>query len=187
MSVNGGSPSFRPPTRTAPTGLSLSTNAASPSLRPPTSNRLRTTLLPTLSIKTDPVEVSSTDSSKLSVPLTPSISDESSASPIVVENDFGKQVRQCIGDDVEGVTGAFERMNISTSADGDDEATPPGLETIDEIAHLDEEGWRKAAREGGIVELSILGEGSSGSVSRCRLRHGKQEFALKVCPPYLRC
>lgn len=187
MSVNGGSPSFRPPTRTAPTGLSLSTNAASPSLRPPTSNRLRTTLLPTLSIKTDPVEVSSTDSSKLSVPLTPSISDESSASPIVVENDFGKQVRQCIGDDVEGVTGAFERMNISTSADGDDEATPPGLETIDEIAHLDEEGWRKAAREGGIVELSILGEGSSGSVSRCRLRHGMQEFALKVCPPYLPC
>jgi hypothetical protein len=74
-------------------------------------------------------------------------------------------------------------MNISTSADGDDEATPEARESIrDEIASLDEEGWRKAAREGGIVEVSVLGEGSSGSVSCCRLRHGTQEFALKVTP-----
>lgn len=77
--------------------------------------------------------------------------------------------------------GAFERMNISTSADGDDEATPEARESIrDEIASLDEEGWRKAAREGGIVEVNVLGEGASGSVSCCRLRHGTQEFALKV-------
>jgi hypothetical protein len=106
----------------------------------------------------------------------------------VIENDFGTQVRKCIGDESTqngALSAAFERMNISTSADGDDEATPPPSQdgTAEEIADLDEEGWRKATREGGIVELSILGEGSSGTVSRCRLRYGRQEFALKVYPP----
>jgi hypothetical protein len=176
------SPSFRPPSRTTPTGLSLSVNA-SPSLRPPTSNRLRANLLPTLSIQTSPSL--STTTPQAAVPLTPSTADDSSSpSPaIVIENDFGRQVRKCIGDENpdEGVSGAFERMNLSTSADGDDEATPPARDVLtEEIGNLDEEGWRKAAREGGIVEVSILGEGSSGSVSRCRLRHGTQEFALKV-------
>jgi len=106
-----------------------------------------------------------------------------------MENDFGTQVRRCIGDEsspenrTAPISGAFERMNISTSADGDDEATPPPPRDslTAEIGDLDEEGWRKAAKEGGIVELSVLGEGSSGSVSRCRLRNGTQEFALKVC------
>jgi hypothetical protein len=183
--VNGGSPSFRPPARNVPIGLSLNLNNASPSLRPPTSNRLRTNPLPPLSITTNPSNNSSTV--QLSVSSTPSISDDSSPSPVIIENDFGRQVRECIGDESNGntISGAFERMNISTSADGDDESSPPPA-THDpltvEIGNLDEEGWRKAAREGGIVELSILGEGSSGSVSRCRLRHGTQEFALKVFP-----
>ena len=35
------------------------------------------------------------------------------------------------------------------------------------------------------MEVSVLGEGSSGSVSCCRLRHGTQEFALKVTPPLI--
>lgn len=105
----------------------------------------------------------------------------------MIENDFGTQVRKCIGDESTqngALSGAFERMNISTSADADDEATPPPSQDCltEEIADLDEEGWRKATREGGIVEISILGEGSSGTVSRCRLRYGTQEFALKVCP-----
>ena len=134
MSVNGvnsGSPSFRPPTRNIPSNLSLYLNNASPSLRPPTSSRLRANLLPTLSIKTDPV-VSANSSLHPSVPLTPSISDDSSPSPAIIENDFGTQVRKCIGDESTenngssgGISGAFERLNISTSADGDDEATPP--------------------------------------------------------------
>ena len=161
-------------------GLSLAVNT-SPSLRPPTSNRLRTNLLPALSIKTDPSATKNPLAP--SVPLTPSISDDSSPSPAVVENDFGRQVRKCIGDEghTKGIRAAFERMNFSTSADGDDEATPEARESIrDEIASLDEEGWRNAAREGGIVEVCVLGEGSSGSVSCCRLRHGTQEFALKV-------
>ena len=177
MSQNGSpsSPSFRPPARSTPTGLSLDLNA-SPSLRPPASNRLRANLLPALSIQTNP-----TIPPQPSVVLTPSTAEESSPSPIViVENDFGTQVRKCIGDE-DQVSSAFGKLNLSTSADGDDEATPPAQDTLtEEIANLDEEGWRKAARDGGIVEVSVLGEGSSGSVSRCRLRHGTQEFALKV-------
>ena len=191
MSSNETPPSFRPPARSTPTGLSLNTNA-SPSLKPPASNRLRTSLLPSLSIQTDQTSTSSSTSSlQPYVPLTPSISDDSPSSPTVVEDDdFGKQVRKCIGDEngdsrhhlSNGVTEAFEKLNISTSRDGDDEATPPPPResNIEEIADMDEEGWRKATREGGIVEICILGEGSSGSVSRCRLRNGTQEFALKV-------
>jgi hypothetical protein len=189
MSGHEASPSFRPPARITPTGLSLNINS-SPSLRPPAANRLRTGGIPSLSIQTDPSSTSSSTPSSLQpyVPLTPSISDDSSPSPAVVEDDFGKQVRKCIGDEnndthhLNGVSGAFEKLNISTSGDGDDEATPPPPRSpsIEEIADMDEETWRKAAREGGIVEICILGEGSSGSVSRCRLRNGTQEFALKV-------
>jgi hypothetical protein len=133
-----------------------------------------------LSIKTGSSDARPSD------PLTPQTSDDtsSSASPAVIQSDFGQQVRKCIGDESNenDLTGAFGRINISTSRDGDDEATPPPPQETptEEIANLDEEGWRKATREGGIVEVSILGEGSSGSVSRCRLRHGTQEFALKV-------
>lgn len=181
MSADGSpsSPSFRPPARNTPTGLSLDVNA-SPSLRPPASNRLRTSLLPTLSIQTN-----ASIPPQPSISLTPSTADDSSSSPIVIiENDFGSQVRKCIGDE-DQVSGAFGRLNLSTSADGDDEATPPATQDTltEEIASLDEEGWRRAARDGGIVEVSVLGEGSSGSVSRCRLRHGTQEFALKVHLP----
>jgi hypothetical protein len=149
-------------------------------------------LLPSLSIPTEPssTTTSSSSSQQPYVPLTPTISDDSPDSPAVVNDDFGNQVRKCIGDETDnqpqhllnGVAGAFEKLNISTSGDGDDEATPssPRGPAIEEIATMDEEGWRKAAREGGIVEISVLGEGSSGTVSRCRLRNGKQEFALKV-------
>lgn len=194
MSTDGGAPSFRPPTRNPPIGLSLSLNTSSPSLRPPTSNRLRANLLPTLSIKTNPTEVSTAYRESVGAPViqTSSTTDESSPSTDDdeekedEENDFGKQVRKCIGDDgpKDRLSNQFERLNLSTSADGDDEATPPVIsEFRQEISTLDEEGWRTAAREGGIVEIDILGEGSSGSVSRCRLRHGTQEFALKV-PSY---
>jgi hypothetical protein len=161
--------------------LSLDT---APSLRPPTSSRLRVNTLPTLSIQTSPSEVSSAYANSVAsiVISSSSESTSSSPSPVVVENDFGKQVRKCIGDENpdETAISALERLNLSTSADGDDEATPAQEYQIKEIGSLDEEGWRKAAREGGIVEISVLGEGSSGSVSRCRLRHGTQEFALKV-------
>ena len=196
MSGNQASPSFRPPARSTPTGLSLNINT-SPSLNPPTANRLRNGLLPSLSIQTDPSSTSSsTPSLQPYVPLSPSISDDSPPSPAAVEDDdFGKQVRKCIGDENghsqyhlnNGVAEAFEKLDISTSRDGDDEATPPPPREsdIEEIADMDEEGWRKATREGGVVEICILGEGSSGSVSRCRLRNGTQEFALKVTVPLL--
>ena len=52
----------------------------------------------------------------------------------------------------------------------------------DDIHSLDEEGWARVANASGIEELLILGEGVSGSVSKCRLRKSGQVFAIKVSP-----
>jgi hypothetical protein len=175
MEVNG-SASYRPPARSAPMGLSIA-SIGSPSLRPPPSNRLRGNLLPPLTIQTPRT---SPDELRAEVYSNPSRSDDSSPSPVVSQNDFGRQVRECIGDDHDNISGALERLDISTSADGDDEASPSASEIAKEIGSLDEEGWRRAAREDRFVEINVLGEGSSGCVSRCRLRNGTQEFAVKV-------
>ncbi|ANB14713.1 putative mitogen-activated protein kinase kinase MKK2 [Sugiyamaella lignohabitans] len=48
-----------------------------------------------------------------------------------------------------------------------------------DVEDLDEEGWAMVARQGDIVDMGRLGEGSGGSVSRCRLKNGKTIFALK--------
>lgn len=55
--------------------------------------------------------------------------------------------------------------------------------TDDDIYSLDEEGWRRVAAAKGIDDLLKLGEGVSGSVSKCRLRKSGQVFAIKVHPP----
>ncbi|KAK9241136.1 kinase-like domain-containing protein [Lipomyces kononenkoae] len=49
-----------------------------------------------------------------------------------------------------------------------------------DVHDLDEEGWDKAARNGEIMEVAKLGEGASGSVTKCRLRQGSTVFALKT-------
>ncbi|KAK7205249.1 mitogen-activated protein kinase [Myxozyma melibiosi] len=51
-----------------------------------------------------------------------------------------------------------------------------------DVADLDEEGWERVANSGEIVEIAKLGEGTSGSVTKCRLRYGKTVFALKTIP-----
>ncbi|ODQ50853.1 Pkinase-domain-containing protein [Saitoella complicata NRRL Y-17804] len=50
------------------------------------------------------------------------------------------------------------------------------------MGDLDEEGWRNAAREGEITELGKLGEGTSGTVTKCALRSSGVVFALKTVP-----
>ena len=45
---------------------------------------------------------------------------------------------------------------------------------------LDNDGWKAANEQKRIEELGSLGEGSGGAVTKCRLRGGKKEFALKV-------
>jgi hypothetical protein len=53
--------------------------------------------------------------------------------------------------------------------------------TDDDINALDDEAWSRVANAGGIEEMLKLGEGVSGSVSKCRLRKSGQIFAIKVC------
>lgn len=55
----------------------------------------------------------------------------------------------------------------------------------DDIYALDDEGWSRVANASGIEELLTLGEGISGSVSKCRLRKSGQVFAIKVRAPSL--
>lgn len=51
--------------------------------------------------------------------------------------------------------------------------------TLD-VEELDDEGWRIASMEDRIIELSSLGEGAGGAVTKCILKGGKTVFALKV-------
>jgi mitogen-activated protein kinase kinase len=65
-----------------------------------------------------------------------------------------------------------------------------GLEAFDKLSlekgrtsdveDLDEDGWRIASMEKRIEELSSLGEGAGGAVTKCILKGGKTVFALKV-------
>lgn len=50
-----------------------------------------------------------------------------------------------------------------------------------DVEDLDDDGWRAASEQKKIVEIGSLGEGAGGAVTRCILKGGKTEFALKVC------
>ena len=52
-----------------------------------------------------------------------------------------------------------------------------------DIYALDDAGWARVANSEGIEEMLKLGEGVSGSVTKCRLRKSGQVFAIKVHPP----
>ena len=52
-----------------------------------------------------------------------------------------------------------------------------------DVEDLDDDGWKAASEQKQIVEIGSLGEGAGGAVTRCRLKKGKTEFALKVCIP----
>ncbi|KAF2484229.1 MAP kinase [Neohortaea acidophila] len=49
-----------------------------------------------------------------------------------------------------------------------------------DVQDLDDNGWKAAKREGKILELGSLGEGSGGAVTKCKLEGGKTVFALKI-------
>lgn len=51
-----------------------------------------------------------------------------------------------------------------------------------DVEDLDEDGWARVATNYEIVEIAKLGEGTSGSVTKCRLRYGNKIFALKTIP-----
>ena len=49
-----------------------------------------------------------------------------------------------------------------------------------DVEDLDDDGWKAASEQKQIVEIGSLGEGAGGAVTKCRLKKGKTEFALKV-------
>jgi mitogen-activated protein kinase kinase len=51
--------------------------------------------------------------------------------------------------------------------------------TLD-VEDLDDDGWGVASMEKRIQEISSLGEGAGGAVTKCVLKGGKTIFALKV-------
>lgn len=54
------------------------------------------------------------------------------------------------------------------------------LSQLRSLQHLTPEDWNELANRDEIVELSKLGEGNGGSVSKCELRSGSPVFALKL-------
>lgn len=54
------------------------------------------------------------------------------------------------------------------------------LSQLRSLEHLSPEDWNNLANGDKIVELSKLGEGNGGSVSKCKLRSGSPVFALKL-------
>ena len=49
-----------------------------------------------------------------------------------------------------------------------------------DVEDLDDDGWRAASEQKKIIEVGSLGEGAGGAVTRCILKGGKVEFALKA-------
>ncbi|EKD17971.1 map kinase kinase [Drepanopeziza brunnea f. sp. 'multigermtubi' MB_m1] len=68
-----------------------------------------------------------------------------------------------------GMTGleAFDKLSLERGR------------TLD-VEELDDDGWRVASMEKRIEEISSLGEGAGGAVTKCVLKGGKTIFALKI-------
>jgi len=73
----------------------------------------------------------------------------------------------------------MERDGSMNGLEGFDKLSLERGRTLD-VEDLDDEGWRIASMEKRIDELSSLGEGAGGAVTKCVLKGGKTIFALKV-------
>lgn len=78
----------------------------------------------------------------------------------------------------EGGVG-MERDGSMNGLEGFDKLSLERGRTLD-VEDLDDDGWRVASMEKRIEELSSLGEGAGGAVTKCVLKGGKTIFALKV-------
>jgi mitogen-activated protein kinase kinase len=78
----------------------------------------------------------------------------------------------------EGGVG-MERDGSMNGLEGFDKLSLEKGRTLD-VEDLDDDGWRIASMEKRIEELSSLGEGAGGAVTKCILKGGKTIFALKV-------
>lgn len=73
----------------------------------------------------------------------------------------------------------MERDGSMNGLEGFDKLSLERGRTLD-VEDLDDEGWRIASLEKRIEELSSLGEGAGGAVTKCVLKGGKTIFALKI-------
>ncbi|KAL2068401.1 hypothetical protein VTL71DRAFT_16499 [Oculimacula yallundae] len=78
----------------------------------------------------------------------------------------------------EGGVG-MERDGSMNGLEGFDKLSLERGRTLD-VEDLDDDGWRVASMEKRIEELSSLGEGAGGAVTKCVLKGGKTIFALKI-------
>ncbi|KAK2628448.1 hypothetical protein QTJ16_001551 [Diplocarpon rosae] len=78
----------------------------------------------------------------------------------------------------EGGVG-MERDGSMNGLEGFDKLSLERGRTLD-VEELDDDGWRVASMEKRIEELSSLGEGAGGAVTKCVLKGGKTVFALKI-------
>ena len=79
----------------------------------------------------------------------------------------------------DGAVGMQREGSLNGLTDHMDALTLEKGRTLD-VEQLDDDGWRVASQEKRIMELSSLGEGAGGAVTRCMLKGGKTVFALKV-------
>jgi mitogen-activated protein kinase kinase len=73
----------------------------------------------------------------------------------------------------------MERDNSLQGIDGFDKLAIERVREQD-VEDLDEDGWRIVSQEKRVVEISTLGEGAGGAVTKCKLKGGKTMFALKI-------
>ena len=140
----------------------------SPSLKPPGSSR-KATSTPKLTLQT------ATPTSSSSALSSPSLSNDQ---PNLI-NTAATALTESHADVNAAYREAFQQH--SNQSNHSTANTSNNYEYA-KFTELDEDQWSRYAREGQIVELGRLGEGSSGSVSKCRLRNGTEIFALKTIP-----
>lgn len=144
----------------------MSRAPSSPSFRPPRSDRLKATMrsFDNLSLSTQPPPA----------PLSRSLQ------PTQDEISPGPQL------DIPLVryNSRTSRISLHFDPPSPDRNSPAPRRSdstpYEDIHTLDDEGWQRVAKAGGIEELLKLGEGASGSVAKCRLRKSGQVFAIKV-------
>lgn len=71
----------------------------------------------------------------------------------------------------------------SIGAEKRNSTTEALISRMAEFDTLTSDDWHHIANSNKIIELSKLGEGNGGSVSKCKLSHGSKIFALKLINP----
>lgn len=121
--------------------------------------------------KPPPIDFSKIDGSHS---FTPDTNSPANPSPMDTQNNHNSQ-------NTQGSQNSHNK-ELSQALKVDTLATPHRrpLAKLQLLTQLTPEDWNELASRDEIVELSKLGEGNGGSVSKCELRSGSPVFALKL-------